>query len=651
MIKKHTSRRVADKLQGQGPPQQSGPPYAPHTAALGGVPNIIPDIPPCTVFLVLYALLFAIHITILKRNKARGHKFLFSGALFGELQAANRHNSIKDYVLAYQDSAFSAIRVITMSLRIAWALHPTNVGLAISAQIFVYVGTIILYIMNWFFAQRIVRAQHPRWGWSTPYRVAHRAGLVCLLLSLSLLIVAAVQQFFTLDTETHHIDRALQLTGQTYFTAFCFAPVALVFTSLILPRKGTEKFGAGRLRINIAILVTAVCILSTGQIFRCVTSWLPPVPLRTPEGIPLPAPWYFSKTCFYTFNFTTEIIIVIAYAVVRIDLRFHIPNGSKVPGDYSTGQRESPYYVGVKGNEKSVKRISKPQVGNLSNRSNDTLHEYESSLFDDTRTLADSLRYPSSVLEVDSKTGRWKIKRHSGMPETNSIRYSNASQPSLWSPDRETWVGDDAPPVPPLPDWPLRESQMPRGYVPVMEHRNQRSMSYLDRSNEIQSHDYNGVDMSDAIAEAIAKPEPNSHTNTMRRELSNPNYDRQTIENTITPIDRHPGSALPTQMPRSYQSGSNPWRSLYSPASVHSTSSLPRSNSNKRWLQKFSRGSSASLSRESEYSPVEKDAPLSSVGTSFATAQAEEEFARFSFEAPPRRGDAEDHERGGQNEP
>ncbi|KAF2791493.1 hypothetical protein K505DRAFT_309409 [Melanomma pulvis-pyrius CBS 109.77] len=615
----------APGAQGQGPPHQAGPPYAPQTAALGGVPDIIPDIPPCAVFLVLYALLFATHVTTLKRNKARGHKFLFSGALF----------------------AFSAIRVITMSLRISWALHPTNVSLAISAQVFVYVGTIILYIMNWFFAQRIVRAQHPRWGWSTPYRVAHRAGLGCLLLSLCLLIVAAVQQFFTLDSKTHQIDRALQLAGQTYFAAFCFAPVALVATSLILPRKGTEKFGAGRLRINIAILVTAVCILSTGQIFRCVTSWLPPVPLRSPDGIPLPAPWYFSKTCFYIFNFTTEIIIVIAYAVVRIDLRFHIPNGSKVRGDYSTGQRESPYYVGVKGKEKSAKRISKPQTGNLSNRSNDTLHEYESSLFDDTRTLADSLRYPSSVLEVDSKTGRWKIKRHSGMTEANSIRYSNSPQPSLWSPDRETWAGDDAPPVPPLPDWPLRESQMPRGYVPVMEHRNQRSMSYSDGSNEIQSHEYGGVGTRDAITEAIAKLESNSQTNTMRRELSNANYDGRTIEDAITPIDRHPGSVLPVQMPRSYQPGSNPWPSLYFPAPVYSTSSLPRSNSNSRWLQKFSRDPSASLSRESEYLPIEKkkkNAP--SVDASFATSQAEEEFARFSFEAPPRREDAEHHGRG-----
>ena len=261
-----------------------------------------------------------------------------------------------------------------------------------------------------------------------------------------MLIVAAIQQFFTLDQEALRIYRLLQLTGQTYFSAFTFAPVVLTLISLIIPRKRSEKFGAGRLRNNITILLIAATILSIGQIFRCVTLWLPPVVLRGPRG-PRPIPWYFSRTCFYVFNFTTEIIVVMFYAVVRVDLRFHVHDGSKGPGDYSKGRRDSKYHVDVMGDEKKLKRASTQPLSGVQqgNGSHDTLHEYEASIFDDTRTLADSLRYPSSVLEVDPKSGHWKIKRVSSL---YSDRWSHGSEPSLWSPDRDTYIGDDAPPVP-----------------------------------------------------------------------------------------------------------------------------------------------------------------------------------------------------------
>jgi hypothetical protein len=543
---------------------------------------------------------------------------------------------------AYQMLAFSFIRVITMSLRIAWAMHRTNVSLAISAQIFVYVGTIILYIMNWFFAQRIVRSQHPHWGWSTPYRILHRGALLCLILNLCMLIVAAVQQFFTLDPEIRHIDRVMQITGQTYFAAFCFAPIAVTLISLILPRRdGTDKFGAGRHGINITILLVAAFILSTGAIFRCVTTWLPPVPLRAPNGTPISGPWYFSKSCFYTFNFTTEIIIVIAYALLRIDLRFHVPDGSKHFGDYSHSTLPSPYNVGIIGSEKNLKRISKPSMGGLPNGSRDTLHEYEDSLWEDSRTLADSLRYPSSVLEVDTKTGNWKIKRQSGTPSNSSIRNSNLSQPSLWSPDRDTYVEGDAPPVPPLPNWPLRESEMPRGHIPVMEHRNQRSPTKSGHNNEIEGHDYNDIDMGDAIADAIAKLEANSTTNTMRRGGDNVNFPLPE-DDTIMPLGSEHSSTRISQMQKAYRPGSsNPWinnpYAIASGSASGSTSSVGRptsTRSNNPWTQKYVPGSN--VLREHEIVPYP---PLSSSGTSFATAKAEEEFARFSFEALPREED------------
>jgi hypothetical protein len=293
------------------------------------------------------------------------------------------------------------------------------------------------------------------------------------------------------------------------------------------------------------------------------------------------------------------------------------------------------------GSEKNLRRLSKPPMDSLPNISRETLHEYEDSLWEDSHTLADSLRYPSSILEVDSKTGTWKIKRHSGAPSTTSIRNSNASQPSLWSPDRDTYIEDEAPPVPPLPDWPLRESEMPRGYIPVMEHRNQRSLVHSDRSNEIEAHDYNTTDMSDAIAEAIAKLEENSTANTTQKRGENTDFSLPDND-AITPLEGRPGPAPTMQIPRAYRPGStraglpNP----FSPASGSASGSASPVAS-QSWTQRY--GPGVGVPRKHDIGPYP---PPSSGGTSFATAKAEEEFSRFSAVAPLRKEGDEEKEPG-----
>ncbi|OCK86233.1 hypothetical protein K432DRAFT_110550 [Lepidopterella palustris CBS 459.81] len=385
----------------QEKPKGPGP-YAPQTASLGGLPSVIPDVPITAVFLLLYVIFGAMHFVMFKENNERGHKFGFSGAMFG----------------------FCNIRIATMSLRIAWACHPHNINIGIAAQMLVYVGTVILFIMNWFFAQRIVRAQHPHWGWSTPYRIFHRAALILLIACLLLLIVAALQAFFTLSPSIHHIDRSLQLAGSTYFAAFAFAPIIVVFTSLSIPRRQpVEKFGTGRMRTNITILLLSATVLSLGAAFRAGIAYLPPVPIRSPS------PWYFSRACFYIFDFLVEILVVVFYAWVRFDLRFHIPNGAKGPGSYS------------RTNVNLEKSKSEPQLGMdvVVGSSQLTLHMYPHDIFDDKTALAESLRYPDSTLSRDAKTGNWKIKRSSTSSygsDGASTRYSHMSAMSLWRPDK-----------------------------------------------------------------------------------------------------------------------------------------------------------------------------------------------------------------------
>jgi hypothetical protein len=118
------------------------------------------------------------------------------------------------------------------------------------------------------------------------------------------------------------------LVGSTYFAVAAFLPIPLVLLRVILPKKSrVEKFGEGRFRTKIYILLFSSAILTLGAAFRAGIAYVP----RARDD---PA-WYHSKACFYIFNFTVEIIVVALYAIIRVDKRFHVPNGSHGPGDYS----------------------------------------------------------------------------------------------------------------------------------------------------------------------------------------------------------------------------------------------------------------------------------------------------------------------------
>jgi hypothetical protein len=401
-----------------------------------------------------------------------------------------------------------------MSLRIAWACHPRNIGLGIAANVFVYVGTIILFMVNWFFVQRIVRAQHQRLGWSTPYRIFHRGALAILIITLIMLILVNIWQFFTINSVKMHVFRALQLTGQTYFAIFCFAPAILALISALVPRREVEKFGAGRLRVNITILLIAVAILTTGQLFRCVITWIPQTPVSDSAGQQIEQPWYLHRACFYAFNFVTEISVVIMFAVVRVDLRFHVPNGSRMSGDYSGRNSRVNLNSNVDVNEMTSKRSLACAAPNIPmtqrNVSNDTLHQYETSVFEDSGTLADSLKYGGSTLEVDNKTGSWKVKRLSS--ESNSSRCSSQSLNRSSVNDRSVTFADEAPPVPNIPsEWPLSDTPAPNSSMSAMAYSNpSSSRSTPKRTFEIVDHDLNGADVGDAITQALASLERNS---------------------------------------------------------------------------------------------------------------------------------------------
>jgi hypothetical protein len=220
-------------------------------------------------------------------------------------------------------------RITTCVLRIASISLPTDIQLGIAASIFVTAGVLLIFIINLLWAQRLLRAFHPTIGWHRGTSIVFTSLYVIIGLTLAVVITSVVQNFYTLRPRTKFIDRALQLYGQTMFAVVSSLPIIIVLLVLATSRRRRpEKFGAGRLSYKIAVLLTGSVLVSLGACYRCGTSWKTPVP----RSEPLPA--YFLKACFYVFNFVVEILTVYMYAIMRVDLRFHIPDGAKGPGSY-----------------------------------------------------------------------------------------------------------------------------------------------------------------------------------------------------------------------------------------------------------------------------------------------------------------------------
>jgi hypothetical protein len=197
-------------------------------------------------------------------------------------------------------------------------------------MIFVAAGIILLYFVNLKFAQRVFRAQHPRSSWHPLFVYFINAIIALTIITIIMLIVAVVQSLFTLNPNIHRIDHDIQKYGSTCFAIISFLPFVLVILGLVIPRRSPfDRFGTGHFRSKIAVLLLGSALLCLGASFKAGTIWLNPVPQTRP------LPWYLSRACFYIFNFTVEICVVYMYALLRVDQRFHVPDGAKGPGSYS----------------------------------------------------------------------------------------------------------------------------------------------------------------------------------------------------------------------------------------------------------------------------------------------------------------------------
>lgn len=303
---------MSTQQSGQPAPPPSGPPYLPMVAQMGGIPTPNPDDIICGVLLLLFIIGAATHMIVFQINRRRGHKFVFSVLLFG----------------------FCMARIAALTMRIVLASRPGNVSIAIAANIFVAAGVLLLFIVNLMFAQRILRAYHPKFGWSKGVNWAFRFCFFSVVALLIMVITTTVHSFFTLDMAVRQKERDVALFAVTYLAVLAFLPIPIVGLCVLLPRDKTaktDKFGEGRLRTKVRLLLFTSVLLALGAGFRTGVNFSPR-PINNPA-------WYHSKAAFYCFNFVIELVVVYVYAIARFDKRFHIPNGSSAPGHYSGAVR------------------------------------------------------------------------------------------------------------------------------------------------------------------------------------------------------------------------------------------------------------------------------------------------------------------------
>lgn len=189
-------------------------------------------------------------------------------------------------------------------------------------------SVVVLFAVNILFTQRILRALHPKFGWSKPVNTFFLAMLVSVGLIIIINIIALTSSFFTQDEHLLKISRGFILFGASYTMTLSIFPILVLLPAGLVPGK-IERFGAGPFRFKVFLLLFATFLFGIGAMVR-LAAGVQEHPASQPAAID-------SKVVFYLTGFVLEIIVVALYAVCRIDLLFHVPDGCTGPGDYAAG--------------------------------------------------------------------------------------------------------------------------------------------------------------------------------------------------------------------------------------------------------------------------------------------------------------------------
>jgi len=220
--------------------------------------------------------------------------------------------------------------VVSTALHIAWSYVQQNAKIGVAENAFLDAGAAVLYIVNLILGMRIMRARQAWLGWSKIFTAFIWLLVLLTVATTIMLVVVVAQSFFAVRSKILRTDRDIELFVLTWLVWVAFVPLLLTISALILPRRTyIDKFGTGRFRWKPIILITSSTILTLGAGWRCGATFASPLQQSGHR------PWYFTSACYYVFTLMPEIIVVILYLAMRIDLRFHVPDGADGPGSYS----------------------------------------------------------------------------------------------------------------------------------------------------------------------------------------------------------------------------------------------------------------------------------------------------------------------------
>ncbi|KAK9368885.1 hypothetical protein V1509DRAFT_621779 [Lipomyces kononenkoae] len=325
-------------------------------ALFGDYPVTKDDIAGCVVCIVCFAVLAVINMTILRRNLARGHKFIPSGAMFGLCMA----------------------RIVTFSMRLASAIHPTNLNVSIAASIFIAAGVVILFVLNVLFSQRLFTAQHPSRAYvgSAFYNIM-KLFYISIIAFLIVLVVTSGVYYHTNATVMQGIAQ-FRKVAMVYFTVTAFMPTLIVAAAYAIPRSEQDRtwpvhyahwidsysglyfpdprklpsaveFYAeipegetripvqvipppdrGTRKVSIFLVLFASVILTFGTAVRTAATF--------GHAAEIQKPWYDYRVTMYMCIALVELMVEISWIIGRVDLRFYIPNNDKSWKKLATAQ-------------------------------------------------------------------------------------------------------------------------------------------------------------------------------------------------------------------------------------------------------------------------------------------------------------------------
>ncbi|KAK2054611.1 hypothetical protein LY76DRAFT_628819 [Colletotrichum caudatum] len=284
-------------------------------AFVGGVPSKSLDLPLTVVFMILFMVGAYVHLTIYRANAKRGHKFLISDLM----------------------AEFCILRTVTCIFRITWSIVPKR-GVVLMALITENGGAALVFAVNIFFAQRLVRSIHPRVGWSPAFGQLTFVLLISVPVFILFSIAMTIVSFFSVgDADRLELADDLLKFGISWNTVLATFPVLVVSGCLCVPGPAPEKFGTGSLRVKVALLYAGALLMITGHSIRMYALFNKELPGTKSIA--------YSKAVFYTTGFMFELLVIALYAMLRVDERFYIRDGSSGPGDYSGEEKRGQHSV------------------------------------------------------------------------------------------------------------------------------------------------------------------------------------------------------------------------------------------------------------------------------------------------------------------